>query len=766
MRLRFLLSLTLTTLLVVSALPLQPVSAAPTIFNINRVVTCDTSALINFNTSVPTHAYIEYGLTAGYGSSTIDDPARYYKEQAIPITGLTASTTYHYRIVAIDGTSQTVSGDATFTTAANGDDCPAQPTLVDTRMPDMAGAVEIVVSSSSQFQSALNVSCAATGKRIVTVTAGLTITGPSIFCNKVDSNWIIVRSSAYASLIEGQRVTPSQTSSMFTLTTDSVGSDQAPVQTATSAHHWRIIGAEITINASAMADAPAGNSQSGLVRLGTGSETNESQWPHHIVIDRSYIHGLPLKNTTRGVYGNGTDWAVIDSYLDEFHNTGSDAQAILSGQGRRVKIVNNTLISAGENFMTGGVDHTVSPVTTPTDFEFTRNYVSWKQSWKSNDPGWDGKDWITKNHWETKTGARFLVYGNVFDKWWSSEQTGGSIAIKSSDNDKDPTVVSKDITWYRNWHRNLGTGFSINGSNWPDEESLDWTRNVWIIQNLLEINGDVWDNEDSGDSSEANVVRIGVSVVNVRNLTDVSTSSGSAVITSPTASFTSADVGFNAKIVQTSPGSGLIQTTVLSVQSSTQATLATNVTWSSSGTSSLGLFRLQYPDGFRLIHNTFTNANAAQSNRQIHAFAEVPTSDGKSENFVIQDNIFGYGQFGIKCDGTAEGNASLNAITNSATRTWTFNLIPGVSTNYPTSNTYVANFAAVQFVNFSSGIGGNYRLLATSPGWHAASDGIDVGVDMDALERATQYATTGNWLRAAVRATLGGKVTLSGKVGP
>lgn len=654
------------------------VSSLPVINNISRIVTCDTSILVNFNTSVPSHAYIEYGLTTSYGSSTIDDTARFFREHAIPITGLSPNTSYNYRVIATSNAGTTTGSNQTFTTTSNGINCPALPILIDSRMPDMVGAVEQTVKSSggdytpSQFQSALDTAKNATGKRIITIDAGLTLTGSFTLGNKVDNNWIIVRTSAYASLPEGKRVNPSQISSFVKIENTNT---EAPIKTEASAHHWRLIGIEVTINPSALADAPEGFQQNGLIRIGTGSETSESQWPHDIVIDRCYVHGQPLKNTNRGIRVDGTDVSIIDSYLSEFHSVGADAQAILASQCRRVKMVNNYIESAGENFLAGGVGHTVIPVTTPTDFEFTHNFVTWKESWKTNHPSWDGKNWATKNHWEIKTGKRSLVVFNIFDKWWSSEQTGGSIALKSSDNDKDPTVVCSDIVWFLNWHKNQGTGISINGSNWPDEESTDYTRRIWFIHNLFEINGDIWDDENTGNSSEASMARIAESVV---------------------------DEGG-------------------------------------------GIFRKQYPDDLLFVHNTFTNAFAAQSSRQIHALSDIPTTNGKMENFTVQDNIVGYGIFGIKISGTAEGVASLDLGSNSSTRVWSSNLIAGSSTNYPTGNTYVNNFDAIKFISFGNGLGGNYRLSFSSTGKNTASDGTDKGVNVEALERATFNTFSGDW---------------------
>lgn len=75
-----------------------------------------SSALITWMTSVPTDAQIEYGLTASYGShSTLD--ASLSLQHTTTISGLTADTTYHYRVRSTDASGNHVlSGDQTFTT--------------------------------------------------------------------------------------------------------------------------------------------------------------------------------------------------------------------------------------------------------------------------------------------------------------------------------------------------------------------------------------------------------------------------------------------------------------------------------------------------------------------------------------------------------------------------------------------------------------------------------------------------------------------------
>ncbi|KKL04614.1 hypothetical protein LCGC14_2614300, partial [marine sediment metagenome] len=82
----------------------------------------EESACIGFETTLPARTYIEYGLTASYGSTVYieasDNDNRYYYNHLGYLTGLSNNTTYHYRFVAEDERSNTIySSDKTLTTA-------------------------------------------------------------------------------------------------------------------------------------------------------------------------------------------------------------------------------------------------------------------------------------------------------------------------------------------------------------------------------------------------------------------------------------------------------------------------------------------------------------------------------------------------------------------------------------------------------------------------------------------------------------------------
>jgi inosine-uridine nucleoside N-ribohydrolase len=83
---------------------------------------------------------VEFGLTSSYGSSTTLDPALVLAH-AVTLAGLTAVTTYHYRVKSRDGAGNlATSADFTFTTAAAPDTTPPVITAVSAGSVTSSGA--------------------------------------------------------------------------------------------------------------------------------------------------------------------------------------------------------------------------------------------------------------------------------------------------------------------------------------------------------------------------------------------------------------------------------------------------------------------------------------------------------------------------------------------------------------------------------------------------------------------------------------------------
>ena len=258
------------------------------------------------------------------------------------------------------------------------------PTLpqafVDTTMPTQTGTTHVCITSAEFTMALTN---ALLGD-IIELQAGTTFTGPFALPNKSasshpgnpdDSDWIIIRSSAYASLpAEGERVSPSDASVMPKI----VASSGVPLGSAQSAHHYRLLGLEISPS--------SGTFLTNVTRFGVGDETSTTQLPDHIVIDRCYIHGHPTLGSRRGVAMNGIHLAVIDSYLSDFMEDGGDSQAIggWAGPGP-FKIVNNYLEATGENIIFGGDDPAIVDLI-PSDITIQRNHFNKPVRWNPLDP--------------------------------------------------------------------------------------------------------------------------------------------------------------------------------------------------------------------------------------------------------------------------------------------------------------------------------------------------------------------------------------------
>jgi fibronectin type 3 domain-containing protein len=76
------------------------------------------SCTIAWTTAVPTIAHIEYGLAAGSYTKSSANSTTYLRSKTATISGLTAGTRYHFRIVAADTSKDWVKSlDYTCTTA-------------------------------------------------------------------------------------------------------------------------------------------------------------------------------------------------------------------------------------------------------------------------------------------------------------------------------------------------------------------------------------------------------------------------------------------------------------------------------------------------------------------------------------------------------------------------------------------------------------------------------------------------------------------------
>jgi peptidoglycan hydrolase-like protein with peptidoglycan-binding domain len=136
-----------------------------------------SSATISWNTNVGANSQVMYGPTNLYGSNTTLD-ASLVTAHSQTITGLAASTTYHFEVVSVDSYGTATSSDMTFTTAAS--------TTADTTPPVITVGTSTLASTTATLSWTTNE--AATGKVFygtvnpldLTATSTLSISAPTL----------------------------------------------------------------------------------------------------------------------------------------------------------------------------------------------------------------------------------------------------------------------------------------------------------------------------------------------------------------------------------------------------------------------------------------------------------------------------------------------------------------------------------------------------------------------------------------------------------
>ncbi|HEX6948329.1 MAG TPA: hypothetical protein VF127_01910 [Nitrospira sp.] len=341
----------------------------------------------------------------------------------------------------------------------------------------------IRVRDGDDLQDAIDV--AQLGDTIV-VEAGATFKGPFTLPKKTGTGWLTIRTSTPDKQFPppGTRVAPSHAPLMPKLIS---WKGEGVVLAERGAHHYRFIGIEL---------APSeGSYLYSLMWFGTNRERTVEELPHHIIVDRCYLHGDPKKGSRRGVALNGRHLAVVDSYLSDFKEVGGDSQAILGwGGAGPFKISNNYLEGAGENIMFGGGDPYIKDLV-PSDIEVRGNHLVKPLRWKKNEPGYEGTQWSVKNLFELKNARRVIVEGNVMEHSWEEAQTGFAVLFTVRNQDGNaPWSVVEDVQFVNNIVRHSGSGITLMGhdNNRPWDQSQE-TKRILIRNNLWEdIGGERW----------------------------------------------------------------------------------------------------------------------------------------------------------------------------------------------------------------------------------------------------------------------------------
>jgi hypothetical protein len=331
-------------------------------------------------------------------------------------------------------------------------------------------------STTQELHTALEL--ARPGDHIV-LRNGVVYIGPFRLRRKEGEGWIEIRGQRGWGFPErGSRIGPASFRSLPKL----VSKSRSVIVADPGAHHYRLSGLEI-------APAP-GTFLFNVIELGIDADALD-QVPHDIEIERSFIHGDPVKGSRRGVALNGARITIADSYFSAFKEVGADSQAICGWNGPGpFRIENNHLEAAGENILFGGADPGIDGLV-PSDIEVRRNYFRKPLQWRDGHPQYAGTPWTVKNLFELKNARRVIVRDNFFEHNWVHAQNGMAILFTPrSEDGRAPWATVEDVMFENNVVRRVTGAINILGRD--DVTPSQVTRGITIRNNLFVEVGEGW----------------------------------------------------------------------------------------------------------------------------------------------------------------------------------------------------------------------------------------------------------------------------------
>jgi len=579
------------------------------------------------------------------------------------------------------------------------------------------------VANGVNFQTAIN--AAKCGDTIV-LQAGATYQGPAwadqaFFlpskptCTGTD--FITIQTSNMAGLAaDGVRVDPAvHAVAMPKLVADVSGFGMPVIIAGLAAHHYKLIGLEITNNG--VKYAP------GLVNINPGTGSGPGGYPsyeeiiqtHDFVIDRCFIHAAEInannlfpstlnRTAGRGINAEGVNISILNSYIagfagryaDSGYNIDSMGIFTVAGPGP-IHIVNNYIEAQFNNIFLGGGDNYTLNTATVTNPTMTSATLSNVNNLRVGDLVAFSSKATTPSPWET---------GQI------TAINGSTVSFTLLKGNASPLIVP-DANGTARWN-----GININNVdirrnflNKPDAwNAFSYPKSFIEIKACVDC---VIDGNRMYSGVVTNVAYTGRNqagsapwqrIENITYSNNIMTGYGTGMVT----------LGSDNEQVTLPSGNWIIRNNLwVSPQPDSKFFLIT--------TGVLGGGH----DIF-ISHNTVLNPGTMM--------VASGVTDGQ---FVLKDNIVGNGEYGINC---LLNSANLQTCLRGLQMTGNVIVGPPMmyrpyctnlgSAVYPSGNTCVSDSSKVSFANLANG---DYRLATSSPFKGKASDGTDPGVDLDAL---------------------------------
>lgn len=316
------------------------------------------------------------------------------------------------------------------------------------------------------------------------------------------NNYITLRSSALGNLPNQQRANRSNLSNFATI--KSTLNNDLPVlrtelknssggvcqtnQTCQPVHHYRLQGIQFMVDPGTLT---TGNYET-IMALGTDdpSQNEESEQAHHLIVDRCLIFRedfstsnptpQPVKN---GLESNAKNLSVLDSDFTGINVPGIESHGMTAYNSTGTWGVINNYFEAGSiNFFVGGA-HPSIPDAKVNDVEFRRNRCH-KPLEKRNLP--TTYKWSAKNNFEIKSGRYWVIEENLIDgNWIGSDQRYLVNLVSYLDTSSNPST--RDIQFTGNIVKQGPNGLVIGRDQIPDPTLF---ARILVSQNLItEVGG-------------------------------------------------------------------------------------------------------------------------------------------------------------------------------------------------------------------------------------------------------------------------------------
>ncbi len=314
------------------------------------------------------------------------------------------------------------------------------------------------------------------------------------------NNYITLKSSALGNLPNQQRADRSNLQNFATIKSppdnnnvpalrtelkNSSGGACTVLQTCSPAHNYRLQGIQFTVDPGTYS-APYEK----LVAIGFDEsiQNEESEQAHHIIIDRCLFYREDYSTSNpnpqlikNGIESEGTHLSVLDSHFSGINAPGIESHAMSAYNSTGIwGVINNYFESGGIPFIVGGAEPSI-PNAVVQDVEFRRNRFH-KPLEKRFLPV--EHKWNAKNNFEIKSGKYWIIEDNLFDGNWLGSNQRYNVNFNALPDDTGAQSTVQDIQFTNNIIKQGPAGILVGrvANNFPN---APFPARIMISYNLF-----------------------------------------------------------------------------------------------------------------------------------------------------------------------------------------------------------------------------------------------------------------------------------------